>query len=502
MEITYCNIKKIAIAYITIPVIIFILGWIKLHIAIPVVALLLIALWKGIYNKKSQKSIKDKEENKENKKSIYISKKMILLIFGIAFGWCLFSGQGGFFPQSDDYPWRNAILRDLINFDWPVVYSEFNRTLVYYIGHWMVPGLFGKMALGITNSSNIAWIVGNITLLIWTSIGATIVLLLLIKLLKCDSRKKIFITILMMIFFSGLDFIGTMITGRYDAMHIEWWVRGLQFSSITTCLFWVFNQSIIPWIITLIVLQEKNVKNYAFLIVICLLSGPFPTVGIAIYMVVLGIIELIKHIKNKQFKEFILDVFSIQNIVAILLILPIFILYLTSNSAASMGVKISLGTIEEGVTYFTLIQRYILFIILELGVYAAFIFKDNKRNPIYYTTIAYLIIVPLIKMGESSDFCMRVSIPGVLILMCLIIKYLFDNIEIKKKTCTVLIILLCIGAATPFIEMRRSVVQLNDNNIVNVKDTIGTFNQEEVRLIDNFVANDYQEKTFYKYLAK
>lgn len=65
--------------------------------------------------------------------------------------------------------------------------------------------------------------------------------------LRADTGKKQGIGLLFLIFFSGMDILGALYSSRlpdllaYDAMHLEWWTNDFQFSSLTTCLFWVFN---------------------------------------------------------------------------------------------------------------------------------------------------------------------------------------------------------------------------------------------------------------------
>lgn len=101
-----------------------------------------------------------------------------------------------------------------------------------------------------------------------------------------------------MIFFSGMDILGALYSSRlpdllaYDAMHLEWWTNDFQFSSLTTCLFWVFNQTVGAWLATVCFLQEKDCRNYLLLGTACLMCGPFPFVGLVIFMVVRGIVLL------------------------------------------------------------------------------------------------------------------------------------------------------------------------------------------------------------------
>ena len=117
----------ISYTYLIVPIIIFLLGWVKLIISIPASLLLIVILIKN-FPKKLE------EEN-------FITKRKILLVLCLATIICITAGQGGLFYQSPDWHCRNAIFRDLINNEWPVYYGQGESSLVYYIGVWIVPAV-------------------------------------------------------------------------------------------------------------------------------------------------------------------------------------------------------------------------------------------------------------------------------------------------------------------------------------------------------------------------
>ena len=121
------NLKIISFSYLIIPIIVFILGWVKLSLAIiPTLGLVVILIRKIL------------EENDKNNK--FIEKKYVIIIFLNILLICILGGIGGFFYQSPDWHARNAVFRDLVNFDWPVYY-ETDAALTYYIAIWMVPAV-------------------------------------------------------------------------------------------------------------------------------------------------------------------------------------------------------------------------------------------------------------------------------------------------------------------------------------------------------------------------
>ena len=99
---------------------------------------------------------------------------------------------------------------------------------------------------------------------LWTALGVWIFYSLV-----CSYLKKFKAWPLVLFFaFSGLDIISWFLRGNglADSMHIEWSIPNFQYSSFLTQLFWVFNQAIPAWIITILILLQKNNRNIVFLI--------------------------------------------------------------------------------------------------------------------------------------------------------------------------------------------------------------------------------------------
>ena len=499
INLNYEKIRKYCLIYITLPVIIFLLGWIRPQYSILATVMLLFSVYTIFKQKKSPV------------KNLQLSYKMLVVLCLIALVWCFLAGQGGYYYQSPDYDCRNAIFRDLINFKWPVVYQFNNTALVYYIGYWMPAALIGKFAFLLTNSASVAWAVGNFALLIWSCCGVMLVFLLLITTVKANTRKKMLATSLLFIFFSGCDALGFLLFKNGFAWHIEWWASVYQFSSITTCLFWVFNQTVISWIIILCLINEKSIKNFAYIGVMALPAGPFPFLGIFIYCICIATKHGIIAIKQKEIKEFMKDIFTVQNIFSCLVIVPIYLLYYKSNAAMSGndsngGLSFYWDQINCNLTEELL--RYTMFLILEVGVFAVMIYKKNKKNILFYITIISLMIIPLFRMCNSADFAMRVSIPAITVLGVMVIDYLVNNFndlkatkKCKKYAYILLLSIYLIGSVTPIVEFGRGIhYVIYYKKIDLVCDDIKTFNRNG--RFDNFITSKYSEKPFYKYLAK
>lgn len=136
-----------------------------------------------------------------------------------------------------------------------------------------------------------------------------------------------------------MDILGALYSSRlpdllaYDAMHLEWWTNDFQFSSLTTCLFWVFNQTVGAWLATVCFLQEKDCRNYLLLGTACLMCGPFPFVGLVIFMVVRGIVLL-----AQRQKGVLQSAFSPANVLVLVVVLSITASYFLANNAFGYSV--------------------------------------------------------------------------------------------------------------------------------------------------------------------
>lgn len=555
MSISYSKIKKIAYFCLLLPSLVFVLGFIRWYIAFPVAILLIAAYFFAVR--------KDKDAIEFEEQTLNITGKQLLIIIGIVTAWCFLSGIGNLYYQSEDWSARNAIYRDLIRFDWPVIYPEKNAALVYYIGFWLPPALIGKLFYGISADLDVAWIAGNLALLVWSIVCIVVVMLMTMMYLKVVTKKHFWIALAIFIGFSGMDIVGTVIRGYVYSVpipnHIEWWTI-YQYSSMVTCLGWVFNQAIICWLATVCFISEKKLSSYAFILLGAIGSAPMPAVGLCIYMAVNALVKLYSAFKEKRMKPFWKEVFTFQNIVPVVTLLPIYFFYYKTNIAVNMGqagvrmprdlyaivltaclagVFAAIGLVMlllkkkwwsfklfflAGISAVLCIGslinvqirlNYLAFIMLESVLFLFVLWDDHKKDPVFYASWLLTLAAPLITIGTAVDFCMRASIPLVFILMVMSAKYIFDHAhELKEKkisygkiTCVLLIVFLVLGAFTPFKELERGFEAVIANGKINlVYDDVYTFKKffsGGVGVRDkNFISVNFDETFFFRYIAK
>ena len=542
-ELGFIQLKKAAVIYIALPLLCYLIGFLRWYYAVASCAALLFVLWKILKGKDNPVSLSEDP--------FRISMKTIIIVFLFSMLWSYLGGMNGHYYQSSDWDCRNAVFFDLIQFDWPIKYERNGSALVYYIGHWLPPATIAKLFLTITGSVGIARETGRMLLWIWSSAGLTIIILMIFHVVGAQTKKTRIFAVLLFVFFSGMDILGALIrntTGDVfapDHLHLEWWMRGFQYTSITACVFWVFNQAIIPWMITLCFFTEEDPRNYVFYATACLLCGTLPCVGLVGLMLVKASIYGVKKLRQKEGGTLRKNIFSVQNLLTLLIIFPMIAAYLLSANTFKdvFGDKLRLpvaeASAEEQITETTeeentvsieqqaekpkykvffipyKIGGLLFFVVLEVGLYMLCIWPDHRKEPLFYAIAIGFFIIPFIHIGRSYDFCMRASIPLIFIVMLYVNRFMLEHFpglhkqegtqtkekKTRKILAIVLAICLTIGMATPILELYRGIHQVVISGTLELENrTLMTFNQDWVQ--NSYACSSPNEHFFFRYLAK
>lgn len=557
IKVTYKGLRFMAFGFLLLPVLLFLLFFTRPYIGFPTAAVLV-----GVY------FLSVREEMCAGRE-FEITPIRLVIFLAICALWCYLGGQGGLFYQAADWNERNAIFRDLIVYQWPVYYPETDTMLTYYIGHWLPAAGLGRIIYLLTQDIELAFKIGNVLLGLWTLCGVLLTLLLHICTISPRKWSGQWLTLLMFLGFSGMDIIGCCLM-HWDIedivriQHIEWWIDRYQFSSNTTCLFWVFNQAVPSWVATLCFANEKNNRNYAFIVGCILLSASLPSVGLAVLMIGRVFIEVVKAGKERSIGRYIRKTFSPSNVLVVICWVPIVGLYLMSNSALEktvdnamvqtvshvaehmknfsalllilaagvlilhavfkiifkrrMGTPFLLGVFGLLVlsvvviyTFHDVGKAYFAFLALECGIYWLLIADDYHREPMYYLIAAVFILCPCIKVGIGADFCMRASLPALTLLMSMCTKKLCNYLECRQRqvmnsvSCLLLAGCLMIGVVTPAVEIYRGVTNVvSRGKLVQTADSVYTLNQYHTSggIYGNFVSENYRDALFFKYIAR
>lgn len=407
MKLSYRRLEMYSILYIYIGVIIFIWGWIRLAISIPCVIFFFYLLYKKYWN--TEELFFD---------TIDIQKK---IVFGVILGiflWLIVSGIGGFCRQSGDWDKHNAILHDLITYHWPVKYSlgdNKEAMLSYYILFYLFPASVGKVY---------GFRCAEIVLLIQSVVGVFLIYLHLCYFLKLNTGKKQICVFVLLIIFGGNVLLGRWLYGTVHPedlnLSFHWFSKivRIQYSSHIILMRWVFPQCIIPWMVTLMILENPyKIEDFAWIGIPVFMYSCFAFVGFVPFFILLTLDGLYQ---KKKIKYWIKSIFSLQNIYALFLIMPIFASYIAGNVFQEKPDILKFNLIDYSQNW----ELYIIFCLSNFLIWSILIYKKESRNLIFYIANGILLYLLLFWYGTWNDLCMRASIPAFFVIAVLFYRYI------------------------------------------------------------------------------
>lgn len=503
IKINYRNIELIAVGYLVLPIIVFLVTWLRIYFALPASVILLYGSWKFARQVQSDQG------------ELEISLGLLAVIVLFVLLWVSSTGIGNFFVSGFDQPWRNAVFRDLIDYSWPVVYENGN-SLVYYLFYWFVPAMVGK-AFG--------WIAGNVALVCWTAFGLLIVFALISKVVNLKEKAGFLCALVIFWGWGGLDVVGAIIVqilninayyfGLWDCnVWTDYFLNGYAFNYAyrTNCnaLANVFNQAVPVWLVTsLVYLNRDKLRNYIFLGGLLLPFAPLPFLGVVIILVTYYVINSlqVKGYFSSSFKE----IFSVQNVSTLLAVFPYVALYFFANSttAGASGGGFSLlpwHMVDVKIAFVT-----VLFWLLTFGIIALLIYKDNRKNTFFYIVVVWLMTAIFIVFGRSGgkDFSMNSTMPAFFLLMVFTIQYVVKNV-LPNKLSTKSAIILCyifFMCLSPLFYVLNGFDQIGDTKTYPiVRDEIYTYADKDPNdssmFYYNFLCEEPENTVFYKYITR
>ncbi len=504
---------KLAYFYVGLPFLIFVLGWLQWFIAWPILAIFLFSFYS---------ILKSYLPDNKHFNNFFSGRYTILLALLIIVIYIFFSGIGSYSFQNEDHHYRNAIFQDLVKKQWPVVYQikgfaaenpleGKQALLVYYLGYWLPAAVVGKLF-------GLEW--GRFFLFLWSVLGVFLIYYFL-----CQYFKKYTLKVLwLFIGWGSLYFLGTLCSFpvkdflKGDAYL---WAGNLLFADGTTGLiYWTFNQTIVPWLIILLIINQFNAKTIIFLTSLLFFSGPFSFIGFlpfAAYFILKN--ESFKIVNFQEVIKQLSKYFSFENTIGAFSILLISYLYFSANSSGNVFNLV----VPPFTTYF-------VFMFLSVGIILILIYNQNQANFLYYLIVFILLILPFFQLGFGLDFTARASIPAMFLLMLLVGQYLIHSQKSARKY-AVFFYLLVSGIGHNF-QFTRSLyftdLQLfsntnlgqslakNNNAIIKnigdrllinkgknitIKNNLDSLNNPQNVLVRNFMGTT-ENALFYKYLAK
>ena len=499
------------VLFLTVPLFIFFMGYLRLSVGIPLTLIfagfVIFCVSDCLNDPDGLKLIKHDHDVK-----IPLSYLIGFAVVSLAITYV--SGVGEYISTIQDHPYRRAILRDLINYDWPVIYNystqtnpeviEFfgiasgERAFSYYFIYWMPAALAGKV---------FGFEAGNLVHFLWNSLGIFLSLFSVSVLIKRFTAWVPFT----FVFFSGLDVLPNIVNFLfpYESWYwVEGWVPKMAYISNFRELTSVYNQMIPCFLIVALLLLSHNTRSMGLTSGILFCYSPWAVFGI---LPIVLVILFSKKQRAGKISKTVMNALSPVNIVSALLLLLVFGSYYMSNTGA-VAYKGFVWEFYDSNELF--IPSYLCFIAVEILPFVILLYRRYKTDPVYWVTLFTLLVIPLYQVTGMNDFCMRGSMPGLFVYCIALSGIVADTMDKKntpktkkgwlKSTAIMLIVILMMFPAAFNI---FCIIGSEIKRWPNDKEDIGSFgninNVEYAETIqEQFFAKDFETCFFYKYLAK
>lgn len=426
-----------ALAYLAIPNVIFLCGWFRLPFALLLSAAMLYLVAQVFSARRIEW------------RSGY-SRSALLVIFATACAWSAFAGGSHFMYANPDWVVRDAVLGDLVRFDWPVRYfAAAGSPLILRsaIGFFLPVALFGK-AFGVAQL--------DLAVYLWTTAGVLIFLLLLP--LPSATGWRLTLALTLVVFFSGMDFIAALIVGEsmpIFPLRLEWW-GPWSYSSLTGQLLWAPNHCLPIWIVTLLCFRHRNGDEFvsvaAAALPLTLIWTPFAVIGIAPFVVLAAVNWIRHHGWHKVPWKVIIAAASLSLPIVLLLLTDVGQMDLTiTTAAANNPASIRAWQAASRQDYFLFVGCEFLFLALVIAPHVC------TARAEFWLAVIVLLALPLLRFGPSNDLGLRVSTPSLVILMVICLQTLLaKNRPVFAGTLWIATLFLVVGAHTAVNELWRA----------------------------------------------
>lgn len=464
-------LRRATLVFLALPLLIFLVGWLRLPLAIGVGGVLVVAMWRLVTG---TVSTADDASNVPRT-------SIVLLGIGILAAVLTFlSGAGGWGAGDSDWLKHDTILRALLARAWPVTYESGHGPvlLVYYTAFYLPAALLGKLAGG---SWNVASQVLALTMFVGIVLaGAWLVILGNPRRFRLGAGLM---AAAVFFGFSGLDLLGKALVNRWyglplnfgDWSDIEWWAQFAQYPSNAASLFWAPQHAFGGWLPLALALDDwfsERGPEGAWMLygALALFWTPFAAVGLApIFLPLLWWRWRQAAGEDRGWWQRSLTLANGAGALAG----GVFALYLLAHFQPFP--LPAAYVVKPGFTPMPLLDTdhfprpllYVIFVGIEfaglsaaLGWFLAGRAGEAARQERSLLAVAtgVLLVLPLLRYGYANDLVMRGSIPALFVLQVLLVRMFASAGEGRRRGAVWLAAaLLTIGAGNAALEYRRHV---------------------------------------------
>jgi hypothetical protein len=428
--------EPLALLYLALPTVLFLAGWVVAPYG-PLAAVLVVAAVSSIALRGMHRMALKPGP-------------LLLIVLLVATIWTIIGGSGHIFYANKDWVVRDAVLLDLVRDPWPVTYRIDGVPLLLRapIGYFLPAALVGKC-------TSVA--IASKALLIWTIAGVVLTFLLMLR-DRPDLRGAL-VRIVIFVAFSGMDILGEIGHNGIPPLgkHIEWWDFLFQYSSHTTLLFWVPNHALPGWLAIAWLLGQDpkrlSVTTAILFVVFTPLWSPLTAIGLAPIVAVALLHRFVGEPVGAIARALIDWRMLIPVVACLVLVFPFLI---AGSDRVASGGGASIRWVGEDFT-----PRYIEFVLLEFAGIAALLVVRAPRDPLLWTAIVVLLLLPFYRFGPNNDLVMRGSIAPLALLAIGMGRWLSTPriARVQPRRVIVASLLLGLGAVTPLMEVDRAITE-------------------------------------------
>lgn len=435
------RVSAAVLCYLAAPVLIFVLGWLK---PIPGIALAGLLAW-VVY-----RLCADMAPGEGARPGLAVLGWLLVL----SFAWSALGGAGHLVYANLDWRTRDAVYADLILSAWPPSYgleAGVDLILRSATGFFLAPAAVAKLAgVGLAPA----------LLLAWCALGVFLFFLMLP--LPSAFNGRLLLLSLAVVFFSGMDYAAiVLVHGQTPVfpLPLEWW-RPWTYTSLTGQLFWAPNHAIPLWLGTVLIFRHRESPGLpglgVVLLTLLLFWTPF-AIGLAPWLA-WAIWQ-----RRGSLASAVAGI-ALPCWLAALSLGALGIAYLSLPGIAPIPLQLGSGagsniTATGGWSLPDTMMSYVQFAAFEFALLALLLRPTSTAmRQALGLAVTLLLLLPLIRIGPSNDWMLRISTP------CLIMLLLLALAEIERPATdrhqalrrSALWLALGIGAITPLFEIGRA----------------------------------------------
>lgn len=273
------------IAFLSLPVALFLLGWMRFPLAVLSTGALLGSAWIAGRRLIGSEPILGWRSPRSWTR-LAVGSGLLVLVLSVC-------GVAGFGAQSWDWAKHEAVLADLVEQHWPIAYrlsgntpdgrvdsSAQDVTLVYYVAFYLPAALVGRVC---------GWRAAHAALFLWTALGLVLSWQWVVRLARASPWTGLGLAIL----FAPFDLPGALLfSASNSAVAGPWWQQlrpeflhgAFTFPGNLTQLLYAPNQALGGWLSSALVLEalRRGTRHFPLVlpIALCLLWSPFAALGL------------------------------------------------------------------------------------------------------------------------------------------------------------------------------------------------------------------------------